>query len=155
MANDWLLLFPEKVRALLGGLPAALLDKVEEVRVREGRPLEINYSGKYHFVGVNGSLTQLPVEAYKPDREDTHRLLDLISNHSLYTMEEELRKGFITIPGGHRIGLSGRTVLSGGGLSISAILPASMCGLPAKCTGWQTACCLICWTGDGSALCIR
>lgn len=44
----------------------------------------------------------------------THRLLDLISNHSLYTLEEELRKGFITIPGGHRIGLAGRTVLSGG-----------------------------------------
>ncbi|ETT59348.1 stage III sporulation protein AA [Paenibacillus sp. FSL R7-277] len=116
MANDWLLLFPEKVRALLGGLPAALLDKVEEIRVREGRPLEINYSGKYHFIGAGGTLTQLPGEAYRPDREDTHRLLDLISNHSLYTMEEELRKGFITIPGGHRIGLCGRTVLSGGGV---------------------------------------
>lgn len=116
MANDWLLLFPEKVRALLRGLPALLLDKVEEIRVREGRPLEVNYSGKYHFLCGDGSLTQSPDEAYKPNREDTHRLLDLISNHSLYTMEEELRKGFITIPGGHRIGLSGRTVLSGGGV---------------------------------------
>lgn len=116
MANDWLLLFPEKVRALLNELPATLLDKVEEIRVREGRPLEINYSGKYHFICGNGSLTQSPGEAYKPNREDAHRLLDLISNHSLYTMEEELRKGFITIPGGHRIGLSGRTVLSGGGV---------------------------------------
>lgn len=116
MANDWLLLFPEKVRALLRGLPVHLLDKAEEIRVREGRPLEINYSGKYHFLTGDGSLTQRPEEAYKPSREDTHRLLDLISNHSLYTMEEELRKGFITIPGGHRIGLSGRTVLSGGGV---------------------------------------
>lgn len=116
MANDWLLLFPEKVRALLRGLPVHLLDKVEEIRVREGRPLEINYSGKYHFLISDGSLTQRPEEAYKPSREDTHKLLDLISNHSLYTMEEELRKGFITIPGGHRIGLSGRTVLSGGGV---------------------------------------
>ncbi|WP_238650199.1 stage III sporulation protein AA [Paenibacillus piscarius] len=116
MAKDWLQLFPERIRVLLGGLPAALLDKLEEVRVREGRPLEINYSGKYHFVGAGGSLTQFPGEAYKPDREDAHRLLDLISNHSLYTMEEELRKGFITIPGGHRIGLCGRTVLSGGGV---------------------------------------
>ncbi|CAH1194730.1 hypothetical protein PAECIP111892_01825 [Paenibacillus auburnensis] len=116
MANDWLLLFPEKVRVLLNGLPVPLLAKVEEIRVREGRPLEINYSGHYHFLTGSGSLTQNPGEAYKPSREDTHRLLDLISNHSLYTMEEELRKGFITIPGGHRIGLSGRTVLSGGGV---------------------------------------
>jgi stage III sporulation protein AA len=114
MANHWLLLFPEKVRALLERLPLPLLTTVEEIRVREGRPLEINYSGKYHFLDGNGGLTQDPLEAYRPDREDSHRLLDLISNHSLYTMEEELRKGFITIPGGHRIGLAGRTVLSGG-----------------------------------------
>ncbi|ASA23136.1 stage III sporulation protein AA [Paenibacillus donghaensis] len=116
MANEWLQLFPEKVRSLLVALPLSLLSKVEEIRVREGRPLEINYSGKYHFLGANGALTHTPEEAYKPDREDSHRLLDLISNHSLYTMEEELRKGFITIPGGHRIGLAGRTVLSGGGV---------------------------------------
>lgn len=116
MADDWLQLFPERVRALLKCLPLPLLGMVEEIRVREGRPLEINYSGKYHFLRANGSLTLRPEEAYKPDREDSHRLLDLISNHSLYTMEEELRKGFITIPGGHRIGLAGRTVLSGGGV---------------------------------------
>ncbi|SET57645.1 stage III sporulation protein AA [Paenibacillus sp. NFR01] len=114
MANEWLLLFPEKIRALLVGLSPALLEKLEEIRVREGRPLEINYSGKYHFIAGNGKLTLNPDEAYKPGREDAHRLLDLISNHSLYTMEEELRKGFITIPGGHRIGLCGRAVLSGG-----------------------------------------
>ncbi|WP_150271108.1 stage III sporulation protein AA [Paenibacillus tepidiphilus] len=114
MANDWLLLFPETIRALLKALPAALLDKVEEVRVREGRPLEINYAGRFSFIAGSGGLTLAPAEAYKPGREDAHRLLDLISNHSLYTMEEELRKGFITIPGGHRIGLSGRAVLSGG-----------------------------------------
>ncbi len=116
MVDDWLQLFPEKVRALLKCLPLPLLGMVEEIRVREGRPLEINYSGKYHFLRANGSLTQRPEEAYRPDREDSHRLLDLISNNSLYTMEEELRKGFITIPGGHRIGLAGRTVLSGGGV---------------------------------------
>ena len=116
MANEWLLLFPEKIRALLERLPLPLLSIVEEIRIRESRPLEINYSGKYHFLTGNGRLTLNPEEAYKPDREDSHRLLDLISNHSLYTMEEELRKGFITIPGGHRIGLAGRTVLSGGGV---------------------------------------
>ncbi|WP_151734336.1 stage III sporulation protein AA [Paenibacillus tengchongensis] len=114
MVNEWLLLFPETIRALLKVLPAALLDKVEEIRVREGRPLEINYAGRFHFISGRGGLTLSAAEAYKPGREDTHRLLDLISNHSLYTMEEELRKGFITIPGGHRIGLSGRAVLSGG-----------------------------------------
>ncbi|WP_025703204.1 stage III sporulation protein AA, partial [Paenibacillus forsythiae] len=114
MANDWLQLFPEKVKSALSRLPLSLLETVEEIRIREGRPLEINYAGTYHFVNEVGRLTLEPGEAYRPDREDSHRMLDLISNHSLYAMEEELRKGFITIPGGHRIGLAGRTVLSGG-----------------------------------------
>jgi stage III sporulation protein AA len=52
--------------------------------------------------------------AFRPDKQDSLRLLDQITNHSMYTMEEELRRGFITIAGGHRIGLAGRTVLSGG-----------------------------------------
>lgn len=47
----------------------------------------------------DGSLTQNPEAAYKPGKQDGNRLLDLITNHSLYTMEEELRKGFITIAG--------------------------------------------------------
>src|SRR5690606_16333142 len=55
-----------------------------------------------------------PEEAYRPSHEDTEQLLDLISNHSLYALEEELRRGFITVQGGHRIGISGKAVLAGG-----------------------------------------
>ncbi|WP_106768092.1 stage III sporulation protein AA [Paenibacillus faecalis] len=114
MSINWLELFPENVKQLLLRLPKNMMEGLEEVRIREGRPLEINMGGKFHFVSRSGDLVMRSEKAYKPTREDGHRLLDLISNHSLYTMEEELRKGFITIPGGHRIGLTGRTVLSGG-----------------------------------------
>jgi stage III sporulation protein AA len=114
MKMNWLELFPEPIKSLLEQLPTSILDRLEEVRIREGRPLEINAEGEHHFITASGKLTYRVDESYKPAREDSHRLLDRISNHSLYTMEEELRKGFITIPGGHRIGLAGRTVLSGG-----------------------------------------
>ncbi|WP_438351416.1 stage III sporulation protein AA [Paenibacillus sp. FA6] len=114
MKMNWLELFPEPIKSLLEQLPSSMLDRLEEVRIREGRPLEINAAGDHHFVTPGGKLTYRVEDSYKPAREDSHRLLDRISNHSLYTMEEELRKGFITIPGGHRIGLAGRTVLSGG-----------------------------------------
>lgn len=114
MKVKWRDLFPEPIRTILGRMPPALLEQVEEIRIREGRPLEINAGDNYHFLTPEGIPTGKPEEAYVPLKEVTHRLLDLISNHSLYTLEEELRKGFITIPGGHRIGLAGRTVLSGG-----------------------------------------
>lgn len=110
----WLDLFPTPLKTILEYIPLPLLETLEEIRIREGRPMEINTHGEHYFVTKQGSPSKKPSEAYKPSRDDTYRFLDLISNHSLYTLEEELRKGFITVPGGHRIGLAGRTVLKGG-----------------------------------------
>lgn len=114
MNPSWLTVFPDNLRALLLKLPPSIFPGLEEIRIREGRPLEINAGGRYYFLTPDGEMTRNPDAAYKPGKQDGNRLLDLITNHSLYTMEEELRKGFITIAGGHRIGLAGRTLLSGG-----------------------------------------
>ncbi len=32
----------------------------------------------------------------------------------MYTLEEELKKGYVTIRGGHRVGLAGRVVVENG-----------------------------------------
>lgn len=114
MDHSWLSVIPDNLRSLLSVLPQAFLDGLEEVRIREGRPLEVNTGGRYFFVTPEGGMTRDAGAAFVPGKQEGNRLLDLITNHSLYTMEEELRKGFITIAGGHRIGLAGRTVLSGG-----------------------------------------
>lgn len=114
MEETWLAVFPDNLRLALQKLPGILLHQLEEVRIREDRPLEINSGGKFYYLKPNGELTENPAEAFRTGREESHRLLDLITNHSVYTMEEELRKGFITLPGGHRVGIAGRTVLSGG-----------------------------------------
>lgn len=114
MDQTWLSVFPDNLRSLISKLPPTLFNGLEEVRIREGRPLEVNAGGRCYFVTPQGGLTREPGASFIPGRQDSNRLLDLMTNHSLYTMEEELRKGFITITGGHRIGLAGRTVLSGG-----------------------------------------
>ncbi|CAH0118591.1 MULTISPECIES: stage III sporulation protein AA [unclassified Paenibacillus] len=110
----WLSVIPSALQDMLLKLPPHVADRLEEIRVREGRALEVNFAGEHSFLTLRGELTNRPDEAYRPTREDGKRLLDMITNHSLYSMEEELRKGFITIPGGHRIGLAGRTVLHRG-----------------------------------------
>ena len=40
--------------------------------------------------------------------------LDYVSNYSLYAYENELKQGFITIEGGHRIGMSGQVLIENG-----------------------------------------
>lgn len=47
-------------------------------------------------------------------QEDAFHLLNKISQFSIYTLEEELKRGYITVSGGHRIGLAGKVILEEG-----------------------------------------
>lgn len=105
---------PPAIGRLLGQLPHSMLTELEEIRVREGRPLEITHKGTYHFVDPEGNRTTDADRAYRPNREDCRWLLEMLTNHSVYSLEEELKRGYITVTGGHRVGLSGKTVLEEG-----------------------------------------
>ncbi|MFP3720367.1 stage III sporulation protein AA [Niallia circulans] len=72
---------------------------MEEIRVRIGRPLEVFINGRSIFF------------PFIVSKEDGNQLLNKISQYSVYTMEEELKRGYITIQGGHRIGLAGKVIL--------------------------------------------
>lgn len=47
---------------------------------------------------------------YVATREELRAAVDYMGSYSLYAAEEEIRQGFITIQGGHRIGVAGRVV---------------------------------------------
>ncbi|WP_274365351.1 stage III sporulation protein AA [Paenibacillus thermotolerans] len=109
-----LALLPAALRTALAAVPPHIADRAEEIRIREGRPLEVCYAGGFVFVTASGAMTDDPRLGLLPNREDCLKLLDAATNHSLYTMEEQLRRGFITVKGGHRIGLAGRAVTERG-----------------------------------------
>lgn len=116
-AQTWSAVLPPALRSILMCMPERIICELEEVRVREARPLEVGVTGGFYFVTREGATSDNPAAAYHPSREDSLQLLDYITNHSLYTVEEELRRGFITVPGGHRIGIAGRTLLTQGQVS--------------------------------------
>ncbi len=110
-------LFTFPLRGVLERLPLEASETLEEIRIRENRPLEIGYAGKYAFVRPDGTLTMDHRAAYAPGRDECRALLERVTNHSLYAVEEELRRGYITIGGGHRVGLAGRVVLDKGAVA--------------------------------------
>lgn len=114
MIESILAVLPPGLRRIVDKLPGTVSSRTEELRIRQGRPLEIVYGGSYAFIGADGLLTDNPAAAYRPDKEDAVKLLELLTNHSVYSFEEELKRGFITVAGGHRVGLAGRTVLEQG-----------------------------------------
>ncbi|TJY44458.1 stage III sporulation protein AA [Cohnella pontilimi] len=110
-------LFVQPLRGILERLPSHAADTLEEIRIRENRPLEIGYAGRHGFVDQDGALTADYRKAYMPGREECRALLERVTNHSLYAVEEELRRGYVTVAGGHRIGLAGRAVLERGAVA--------------------------------------
>jgi len=107
-------LLPQELKSVLERTPTSVQDGLEEIRIREDRPLEIGFRGVSQFVELDGSLCRSADKAYKPSGEICRKLLEKMTNYSLYAMEEELRRGYITVSGGHRVGLAGRTVLDSG-----------------------------------------
>src|SRR5699024_12389628 len=54
------------------------------------------------------------LDQYHFTSEDSMYLLNQLSEHSLYRMQQELKEGYITTTGGHRVGLAGAVVTSSG-----------------------------------------
>jgi stage III sporulation protein AA len=96
-------LFPDEIQQLLRELPGSIIQSVEEIRVRIEQPIEIVCSGKPIYP------SERPVSA-----EEAQVLLNRLSQHSLYALEEELKRGYITISGGHRVGLAGKVITEHG-----------------------------------------
>jgi stage III sporulation protein AA len=104
-----------RLRSIIEFLPQDLLAKTEEIRLRHSRPLILYWAGGESYLGKRGPTPSLR-EAYTVTGEDLERTLELICSYSLYACEEELRGGYLTIPGGHRVGVAGRVVIESGSI---------------------------------------
>lgn len=100
--NEILNLLPENIQNALSKILENHFEKVEEIRIRIGRPIECLTNSKIFF---SNEITSV---------EDSERLLSKITQFSFYMLDEQLKRGYITIAGGHRIGLAGRVVLENG-----------------------------------------
>jgi len=87
------------------------LSELEEIRLRLGQPLLLRSQSEEYSVNSRGVVKDRLYQGYITQPQDIHRIVASISDNSLYAFEEELSRGFITIPGGHRVGLAGRVIL--------------------------------------------
>ena len=96
------------------GCEAGLLEGASEIRIRQGLPLIVRAHGWDFFLNPYGRRVVASGGAYLPTGRDISGMLDKLSNHSLYAFDTEIKNGYITIAGGHRVGLVGRVALEGG-----------------------------------------
>ena len=84
--------FPEEVQTELDML---LPGELREIRIRVNRPT------------VFVTATRSAALAWAPDKDQLEALIEALSEHSLYARQSETSQGFLTLRGGHRMGLCG------------------------------------------------
>ncbi|MDS1030078.1 stage III sporulation protein AA [Bacillota bacterium LX-D] len=106
-------LLPINLRNIFDKLDTNAFNALEEIRFRENKPLILKSGDDEIYLNQDG-IVNSAIKAYKVTLEDIQKTLHLISQCSIYAIEEELRNGYLTLPGGHRVGFVGEVVLDNG-----------------------------------------
>lgn len=93
-------IFPDMLREVICQMKFST-EYLQEIRIRAERPLLILCGGKEYW-----SARKIPGSCIK-------EILAYLGNYSLYAYEDEIRQGFLSLPGGHRVGLTGKVILEG------------------------------------------
>lgn len=112
----WLQALPPSLRELTVTSVGPMFYELEEIRLRIGKPIIYRIGLQEYTADLNGRPSSDLSTGYQVTRQDLDRTLQVLSQSSFYAWEEELRNGFITIPGGHRVGITGRGVVDKGQL---------------------------------------
>ena len=89
---------PEDIISILNTIPEEIKKNAQEIKLRLGRKIAINNKKGTYF--LNNKLNKREIE----------EIFKSICNYSVHSHLEEIKKGFITLKGGHRAGISGTAV---------------------------------------------
>lgn len=102
---------------------------IREIRIRAGKPVMIWMETGENVLYLDGTCGQMEAgrENFQScleikgdravvcaDQELIRGILEICSRHSLYAYEREIGQGFLTIRGGHRVGIAGKAVVEDG-----------------------------------------
>ena len=105
---------PEHLKKILQAAFDAAAPQIEELRYRVNRPFILRTAGGNCAVKADGSLAESVLGAYEVTESDIRRIFQAVCDNSVYAYLDEIRQGFITVRGGHRVGFAGRAVTSNG-----------------------------------------
>ena len=97
------MLLPGALRADIRKLPSEKRKKVEEIRLRTGRLPTVVAEGREE------AFSSSPVTP-----ADLSLLMEIVTGASFHTAKEYVRQGFVTAPGGFRVGFGGSIIWSCG-----------------------------------------
>lgn len=88
-------------------------EKIRELRIRRNGPVQIIREDRPVYLTKAGCYSDFSQDGLRLTETEFMDLFSHICRHSIYAFEQELSKGYITVEGGHRVGVIGQTVWNG------------------------------------------
>ena len=113
--NDIIYLFPVKFKNMLFNLNDGIKTSLREIRLRSEKPIVLVTAKGSAFLTSDSRLTYILSENLPVfSKEDLQELVKRACNYSVYSYQEQINSGFISLKGGHRLGVCGTAVKENG-----------------------------------------
>lgn len=103
-------MFPSSLREIFYRA-AAEAEHLQEIRLRAEKPVIVIKNQQEYFLTGEGRFTREVSGARYMDAREMEQVIQHICKYSVYAFTDEIRQGYLTLPGGHRVGLAGQVVL--------------------------------------------
>lgn len=91
-------------------------DKLTNIRINAGGPLILELGANRCYLSIDGCCQDAD-KAYIVTSDDIASVFELVTNSSIYTYSRYINEGYITLPGGNRVGIVGNCTMNGNKIS--------------------------------------
>lgn len=105
-------LFPREFHNMLSCLPD-IMEQLQEIRLRVNCPCIFVVDRKERYPSREGELSFDMERGAVLKSEEMTAIFNHICNYSPYAYESQLKQGYLTVAGGHRVGIFGQVVMEG------------------------------------------
>ena len=118
-ATDFL---PDRIKYPISAIREDVASEINEIRLRKRCPLVLSTREERLFLKYNGTVTSNYDDSAVCIIEDEtlNEAVRRLCNYSIHAFQNELKNGFVTVLGGHRVGVVGTAVIGAQG-EIAAI----------------------------------
>ncbi len=102
--NKLLDYFGKNIKPVFKALDGSCFKDVEEIRIRLNKNIIIKSKNNKEYIVKYNNIP------YTPTSLDINQTIEIMSDYSIYSFEQEIRNGFITLKGGFRVGLTGKVI---------------------------------------------
>lgn len=112
MKKDELLqYFSGNIGTAVRKLSDSFFDEIQEIRLRVNRPAAVSVKNSIRYMTADGQLTYNPEFGVIADSRDLQKIFEAVCQYSVHSFQREITEGFVTVRGGHRVGICGTSVV--------------------------------------------